>query len=32
MSNTLFKREERWKVTFKVGENETEMDYVLIRK
>ena len=32
MSNTWFKREEKRKVTFKLGENETESDFVLIRK
>ena len=32
MSNTWFKRVERRKVTFRMGENETEMDIVLIKK
>ena len=32
MSNTWFKREEKRKVTFKIGENETEIDFVLIKK
>ena len=32
MSNTWFKREEKRKVTFRIGENETEIDLVLIKK
>ena len=32
MSNTWFKREERWRVTFIMVENETETDIVLIKK
>ena len=32
MSNTWFKREEKRKVTFRMGENETEIDFVLIEK
>ena len=32
MSNTWSKREERRKVTFRMGENETEIDLVLITK
>ena len=28
VSNTLFKREEKRKVTFRIGENETKMDFV----
>ena len=31
MSNTWFQREEMWKVTFRIGENETEIDIVLIK-
>ena len=31
MSNTLFKREEKRKVTFRMGENETVIDFVLIK-
>ena len=31
MSNTWFKREENMKVTFRMGENETEIDFVLIK-
>ena len=30
--NTWFKREEKRKVTFRMGENETEIDFVLIKK
>ena len=30
--NTRFKREEKRKVTFIIGENETEIDFVLIMK
>ena len=30
-SNTWFRREERWKVTFRIGENETRMDFVSIK-
>ena len=32
MSDAWFKREDRRKVTFGMGENETEIDFVLIRK
>ena len=32
MSNTWSKREEKRKVTFRMGENETEIDSVLIMK
>ena len=32
MSNTWFKREENRKVTFRMGRNETEIDFVLIIK
>ena len=32
VSNTCFKRYERRKVTFRMGENETELDFVLIKK
>ena len=32
MSNTWFKREEKRKVTFRIGENVTEIDFVLIKK
>ena len=32
VSNTWFKREEKMKVTFRMGENETEIDFVLIKK
>ena len=32
MINTWFKREEKRKVTFRMGENETEIDFVLIMK
>ena len=32
VSNTWFKREEKGKVTFRIGENETEIDFVLIKK
>ena len=28
MSNTWFKREDKRKVTFRMGENETEIDWV----
>ena len=31
MSNTWIKREERRKVTFREGENETEIDFVSIK-
>ena len=31
VSNTWFKREQKMKVTFKIGENETEIDFVLIK-
>ena len=30
--NTWFKREERRKVTFRMGDNKTEIDFVLIRR
>ena len=30
--NTWFEREEKRKVTFRMGENETEIDFVLIKK
>ena len=32
VSITWFNREEKRKVTFTLGENETEIDFVLIRK
>ena len=32
VSNTWLKREEKRKVTFRMGENETENDFVLIKK
>ena len=32
MSNIWLKREEKWKVTFRMGENWTEIDFVLIKK
>ena len=32
MSNTWFKREEKRKVAFKIGENEIEIVFVLIKK
>ena len=32
MSNTCSKREEKRKVTFRIGKNETEIDLVLIKK
>ena len=32
VSNTLFKREEKRKETFRIGENETEIDFVLMMK
>ena len=32
MSNTWFKREEKRKVTFRMGESETEIDFALIKK
>ena len=32
VSNTWFKREENWKVTFRMGENEIKIDFVLIKK
>ena len=31
VSNTWFKREEKRKVTFRIGENETKIDFVLIK-
>ena len=32
VSNAWFKREEKRKVTFRMGENETKIDFVLIKK
>ena len=32
VSNTWFKRDERKKVTFRMGENKTYIDFVLIRR
>ena len=32
VSNTWSYREEKWKVTFRMGENETEIDFVVIKK
>ena len=32
MSNTWFKREEKRKMTFRMGENETEIAYQLLIK
>ena len=32
MSSIWLKREEKMKVTFRMGENETEINFVLIRK
>ena len=32
MSNTWFKRDEKRKVIFRMGQNETEIDFVLIKK
>ena len=32
MSNTWSKREEKRKVTFRIGENETEINFVLTKK
>ena len=32
MSNSWFKREKKRKVTFRMGENGTEIDFVLIKK
>ena len=32
VSNTWFKREERRKVTFRMGKKETEIDFVLMKK
>ena len=32
VSNTWFEREEKRKVTFRMGENETEIDFVSIKK
>ena len=32
VSDTRLKREEKRKVTFRVGENETEIDFVLIKR
>ena len=31
MSHTWLKREEEWKVTLRIGENETGIDFVLIK-
>ena len=32
VSNTWFRRVEKRKVTFRIGENEPEIDFVLIKK
>ena len=32
VSNTWFKRDDKRKVTFRMGENETEIDFVLTKK
>ena len=32
MSNTFFKIEEKRKVTFRMGKNKTEIDFVLTKK
>ena len=32
VSNTWFKREEKMKVTFRMADNETKIDFVLIKK
>ena len=32
MSNTWLRREEKRKVTFRMGENDIEIDFVLIKK
>ena len=32
MSNSWFKREEKRKMIFRIGENETLIDFVLIKK
>ena len=32
MSNTWFRREEKRKMAFRMGENETEIDFVLMKK
>ena len=32
MSSTWFKKEEKKKVTLRIGENETEIDFVLMKK
>ena len=32
LPSTWLKREEKRKVTFRMGENETEIDFVLIKK
>ena len=32
VSDTWFKREEKRKVTLRMGEDETEIDFVLIKK
>ena len=32
MSNTWFKREEKRKVTFRMGKNGTKIDFVLLMK
>ena len=32
VSNTWLRREEKWKVTFRMGDNESDIDFVLIKK
>ena len=32
MSNIWFRKEEKWKVIFRMGENETEIEFVLIKE
>ena len=32
MPNTLFRKGEKWKVTYSAGGNETEIDFVLVAK
>ena len=32
VSNTWFKRAEKWKVAFRMGENETKIDLVFVKK
>ena len=32
VSSTWIKREEKWKVTFRIGENERKIDFVLMTK